>query len=135
MAATTVRAVENPWLERLALSAGDENLATQLRPIATRDPRRLWFRGREHYFDAFVDLEAGEVVWFQFTLRGCALTWTPTSLAAGYTNEFTKRGFSGSTLIAPAAHAAALAEIVADLLADCDQPLLRDMSRRLRADN
>lgn len=36
---------------------------------------RVWYQGGEPYFDLFVELNEGEVVWFQLTLRGRAISW------------------------------------------------------------
>lgn len=36
---------------------------------------KLWFQGREPYFDVFFKLKNDEIAWFQFTLRGKSLTW------------------------------------------------------------
>jgi hypothetical protein len=37
---------------------------------------RVWYQGGEPYFDLFVELQEGEVVWFQLTLRGRAISWS-----------------------------------------------------------
>ncbi len=126
--------MDNPWLRRLRLEPGDENLAQQLRPIRAKDPEKLWFHGKEPYFDVFFDLQGEEITWFQFTLRGCALTWTPTSLAAGFTNEMapSRSETPASHFIEPVHQARALADIVAELLESATHPLFAKIVDRLK---
>ena len=112
------------WGERLQLSKHERRtLALSLRPIAGRDPMKLWFQGRERYFDLFVDYDAQGLCWFQLTLRGCALTWENGKLWAGHTREARAFGWPSSSLIDPAGDADELARIVAELLsARRDEP-------------
>jgi hypothetical protein len=37
---------------------------------------RLWYQGKEPYFDVFFDLQNHDLVWFQFTLRGKSISWS-----------------------------------------------------------
>ncbi|MFH7024638.1 MAG: hypothetical protein ACHBN1_04365 [Heteroscytonema crispum UTEX LB 1556] len=50
---------------------------------------RVWFQGEEPYFDIFFELKNDEIVWFQFTLRGKAVSWDSKhgELQTGITNE------------------------------------------------
>jgi hypothetical protein len=50
---------------------------------------RLWFQGEEPYFDVFFDLKNDEILWFQLTLRGKAVSWDnkKSQLQTGTTNE------------------------------------------------
>jgi hypothetical protein len=50
---------------------------------------RIWFQGEEPYFDIFFELKNHEIVWFQFTLRGRAVSWDSKQgkLQTGITNE------------------------------------------------
>lgn len=50
---------------------------------------KIWFQGGEPYFDVVVELRDGKIDWFQFTLRGKSISWTPkfSSLQTGITNE------------------------------------------------
>ncbi len=77
-------------------NAEAKRLAASLRRIeseAMRAPRpglkQLWYRGEEPYFDVFFELkETTEVLdWFQFTLRGRAITWQTGRLWTGDTHE------------------------------------------------
>lgn len=48
------------------------------KPLATdskEEHTRVWYQGGEPYFDLFVELQNEEVVWFQLTLRGRAISW------------------------------------------------------------
>lgn len=80
-------------------AAAIDELGTSLRRI---DPRfmkssqrhpgatRIWFQGKEPYFDVVFETEADEIIWFQITLRGKSLSWSkdyPNHLQAGETNE------------------------------------------------
>lgn len=38
--------------------------------------KRVWYQGGEPYFDLFVELREEQVVWFQLTLRGRAISWS-----------------------------------------------------------
>lgn len=72
----------NHWIESLS----PEDLAAlghSLRPI---DPtlmkvgdvsqgKRLWYQGREPYFDVVFETEDDIITWFQFTLRGKVVFW------------------------------------------------------------
>ncbi|BAY12405.1 hypothetical protein [Calothrix sp. NIES-2098] len=51
--------------------------------------KRIWFQGEEPYFDVFFELKNDEIIWFQFTLRGKALSWDSrkAKLQTGTTNE------------------------------------------------
>lgn len=74
-----------------------EALGASLRPIdrklltpAKEEGRtRVWYQGGEPYFDMFIELHQGKIEWFQFTLRGKAISWNPqiTSWQTGATNE------------------------------------------------
>ncbi|MBD2576880.1 hypothetical protein [Oscillatoria sp. FACHB-1406] len=49
------------------------------KPLATdskEERTRVWYQGGEPYFDLFVELQNEEVVWFQLTLRGRAISWS-----------------------------------------------------------
>ncbi|WP_242046163.1 MULTISPECIES: hypothetical protein [Calothrix] len=50
---------------------------------------RLWFQGEEPYFDVFFELKNDEILWFQLTLRGKAISWDSKKLKfqTGTTNE------------------------------------------------
>lgn len=50
---------------------------------------RLWFQGEEPYFDVFFELKNDEILWFQLTLRGKAISWDnkKSKLQTGTTNE------------------------------------------------
>ncbi|MBD2353447.1 hypothetical protein H6G41_02215 [Tolypothrix sp. FACHB-123] len=51
--------------------------------------KRLWFQGEEPYFDVFFELKNDEILWFQLTLRGKAVSWDnkKSKLQTGTTNE------------------------------------------------
>lgn len=49
------------------------------KPLAAdsqQERTRVWYQGGEPYFDLFVELQNEEVVWFQLTLRGRAISWS-----------------------------------------------------------
>lgn len=50
---------------------------------------RVWYQGREFYFDLMFELQGEEIVWFQFTLRGRVLSWKVNSnrIDTGETEE------------------------------------------------
>jgi hypothetical protein len=50
---------------------------------------RVWYQGREFYFDIMFELRGDEISWFQFTLRGRALSWKASSnrIETGQTEE------------------------------------------------
>ncbi|MEC4806932.1 MAG: hypothetical protein SAJ12_11230 [Jaaginema sp. PMC 1079.18] len=72
---------------------------------------RVWYQGGEPYFDVSVNLRDGEVEWFQFTLRGRALSWnrqanpskiTESPWQTGQTSELQTEGitlYPASTLV------------------------------------
>jgi hypothetical protein len=74
-----------------------KSLGTSLRKIEQnilkkahkQDTSRIWFQGEEPYFDIFFELKNDEIVWFQFTLRGRAISWDSkhAELQTGITNE------------------------------------------------
>lgn len=54
------------------------------------NPNRVWFQGKDLYFDVTFDLENnGDIHWFEFTWEGKALSWAKdySCLEIGYTNE------------------------------------------------
>lgn len=55
-----------------------------------KNTNRIWFQGREPYFDVFFEFKNHEIIWFQFTLRGQSLSWDSTikTWQTGITNEF-----------------------------------------------
>jgi hypothetical protein len=72
-------------------------LGTSLREIEQKilkrsqqqNTNRIWFQGEEPYFDVFFELKDDEIIWFQFTLRGRAVSWDSkyAELQTGTTNE------------------------------------------------
>ena len=72
-------------------------LGSSLRPIDQRllkslkdtSLKRIWYQGKESYFDIFFELQDDKIVWFQFTLRGKTLSWESKNrrLQTGSTNE------------------------------------------------
>ncbi|MEM7727153.1 MAG: hypothetical protein AAF208_12420 [Cyanobacteria bacterium P01_A01_bin.45] len=46
-----------------------------LKPGQKKGANRVWFQGGEPYFDIFIEIIDGKIVWFQFTLRGKSLSW------------------------------------------------------------
>ena len=64
----------------------DQRLLT---PAKEEGNTRVWYQGGEPYFDLFVELRQGKIVWFQFTLRGKSLSWNPNTSGwqTGITNE------------------------------------------------
>jgi hypothetical protein len=74
-----------------------EGLGTSLRLISTNlmkakatspQTKRLWYQGKESYFDITVDIQEQGITWFQITLRGRALSGKPPhSLSTGETEE------------------------------------------------
>ena len=74
------------WLTDLLTNPIERRaLAATLRPVRVpaRAPlpamHRLWYTGRDAYFDVFIDLRDGHVCWCQVTLRGLSLTFDPTT--------------------------------------------------------
>lgn len=64
----------------------DQKLLT---PAKEKGATRIWYQGGEPYFDMFVELREEKIEWFQFTLRGKAISWTSriSSWQTGMTNE------------------------------------------------
>jgi len=65
---------------------------------------RLWYQGKEPYFDVFFDLQNHNLVWFQFTFRGKSVSWSQKAknIQTGSTNEPQVNDttyYSGSKLI------------------------------------
>jgi uncharacterized protein YdaL len=60
-----------------------------LKKTQEQGKNRIWFQGEEPYFDIFFELKNHEIVWFQFTLRGRAVSWDSKQgkLQTGITNE------------------------------------------------
>ncbi|NJK99910.1 MAG: hypothetical protein HC838_08055 [Spirulinaceae cyanobacterium RM2_2_10] len=79
-------------MKRAELEALGRSLR-RINPSLLRKPAdvstRIWYQGGEPYFDVFVDLKAGEIDWFQVTLRGRFLCWRRdgTGWQTGTTNE------------------------------------------------
>ena len=50
---------------------------------------RVWYQGREFYFDLMFEIKAEAITWFQFTLRGRVLSWKASSnrIETGETEE------------------------------------------------
>jgi len=50
---------------------------------------RIWYQGKEFYFDLMFELQAEIITWFQFTLRGRVLSWKASSnrIETGETEE------------------------------------------------
>ncbi|MFE4106079.1 hypothetical protein [Almyronema epifaneia] len=53
------------------------------------DTQRVWYQGKESYFDVMAERQNGQISWFQFTLRGKSLIWDRKHgrLRTGLTNE------------------------------------------------
>lgn len=72
-------------------------LSASLRPInpnmmkpveEATDKKRLWYQGKEPYFDVIVEMLDDEVTWFQMTLRGKVVSWNPPNfVVTGETDE------------------------------------------------
>ena len=77
---------------------------TLIRSDQSSGVTRLWYQGREPYFDVVFELQNHDLVWFQFTLRGKSLSWNQKSktIQTGMTNERQVNDttyYSGSKLI------------------------------------
>lgn len=50
---------------------------------------RVWYQGKEPYFDVLFELEHDRIVWFQLTLRGKVLSWSEqqAGIRTGETDE------------------------------------------------
>ena len=80
--------IHNSELEALGNSLRLIN--TDLMKIAEAGPdtQRLWYQGKESYFDIMVELQAQVITWLQVTLRGKVLSCKPpTTLWTGETEE------------------------------------------------
>ncbi|MBF2035614.1 MAG: hypothetical protein IGR92_09055 [Leptolyngbyaceae cyanobacterium T60_A2020_046] len=76
-----------------------QTLGASLRPInpswmkAEQDEdgthQRLWYQGREPYFDVIIEKTGDTITWFQITLRGRIVSWhkTRSHLLTGETEE------------------------------------------------
>ena len=86
----------NHWLDQLS-PTDLEALGHSLRPI---DPslmkddgdhpgQRIWYQGREPYFDVIFTTHNDQITWFQFTLRGQVVFWNgrENRLQTGETEE------------------------------------------------
>ncbi|MEM9164161.1 MAG: hypothetical protein AAGC54_13975 [Cyanobacteria bacterium P01_F01_bin.4] len=68
-------------------------LASSLRKIdsrwmkASRQGERVWYQGGEPYFDMVFELADQTVCWFQMTLRGKAISWSPAGIQTAETDE------------------------------------------------
>jgi len=64
-------------------------LAKSLYWVRTKEPERIWFQGKDVYFDVFFKVENEEIVWFQFTWQGNVVSWDKNepALKTGITNE------------------------------------------------
>ncbi len=51
--------------------------------------QRVWYQGKEPYFDVMIEQQGKEVGWLQFTLRGQVLSWQATTnrIVTGETEE------------------------------------------------
>lgn len=60
-----------------------------LTPAKEEGTTRVWYQGGEPYFDVFLELRNGKIEWFQFTLRGKSVSWSPqiSGWKTGGTNE------------------------------------------------
>jgi hypothetical protein len=85
-------------------------LAATLRKIAPayvrQDPDRPGTRtrycGDEPYFDVYLDVDDGKPIWFQLTVRGLSVTWSPDGgTVTGKTNELAvaDNPFPGSKIL------------------------------------
>ncbi|MBW4489300.1 MAG: hypothetical protein KME12_16040 [Trichocoleus desertorum ATA4-8-CV12] len=77
---------------------------TLIRSDQSSGVTRLWYQGREPYFDVVFELQNHDLVWFQLTLRGKSLSWNQKSknVQTGMTNERQVNDttyYSGSKLI------------------------------------
>ena len=78
-------------------SSAIATLSASLRPInpdlmkaseANQTRQRLWYQGREPYFDVTVEKQGADITWFQVTLRGRVVSWRPpNSVQTGETDE------------------------------------------------
>ncbi|MFB2836479.1 hypothetical protein [Floridanema evergladense] len=66
-----------------------KELAESLYQVKTKEPERIWFQGKDFYFDVFFKVENEEIIWFQFTWQGNVVSWDKSepSLKTGVTNE------------------------------------------------
>lgn len=68
-------------------------LASSLRKIDSRwmkasgQGERVWFQGGEPYFDVVFELADQAICWFQMTLRGKAISWSPAGIQTAETDE------------------------------------------------
>jgi hypothetical protein len=58
-------------------------------PNETAGKTRIWYQGREPYFDVMLEMHNDHISWFQVTLRGRVLSWQEANnrLATGETEE------------------------------------------------
>lgn len=63
--------------------------AGYLKPGTSPGKTRIWYQGKEAYFDIHGEMEADQIDWFQLTLRGKSLIWNRQRqlLRTGTTNE------------------------------------------------
>ena len=54
----------------------------------TVSQQRIWYQGKEPYFDVTVEMLDDEITWLQITLRGKVISWRPPNhLQTGETDE------------------------------------------------
>ncbi len=75
--------------EIAALGASLRQIDREILSQAKEGITKVWFQGGEPYFDVVLELREGKIEWFQFTLRGKSISWTPTfsCFQTGTTNE------------------------------------------------
>ncbi|NJL85076.1 MAG: hypothetical protein HC886_02435 [Leptolyngbyaceae cyanobacterium SM1_1_3] len=86
----------NGWILKLdeaAIAALSQSLRkidpNYLKSGTSPGKTRIWYQGKENYFDVMAEMQDNQIDWFQFTLRGKSLIWNRhhQQLRTGITNE------------------------------------------------
>lgn len=99
---------------------------------ASRQGERVWYQGGEPYFDMVFELADQTICWFQMTLRGKAISWSPAGIQTAETDELEISVFdhyaTSKSLYGSAAIDRAFVRLVKDILSSRpDEALFKTM--------